>query len=103
MDGTHVINVHNDMINRNIYYKCEIVIEEAAKYSFLSDYYDRVMDVVLVSRDGYGNKIFHNKIMFDNTFDGYKKYKCEIRYKNKDFKYDHPIEKLFFITILLNA
>uniref|UniRef100_A0A0N5CGG2 Ig-like domain-containing protein n=1 Tax=Strongyloides papillosus TaxID=174720 RepID=A0A0N5CGG2_STREA len=98
-DYTNIINIHKDTLNKNTYYKCEIVIEEAAKYPFLSNYYDKVMDVVLVSRDDYGNKIFHDKIKFDDTYDGFKKYECEVRHKNDDFWYGYPSEILSFLTI----
>uniref|UniRef100_A0A0N5BM41 6-cysteine protein n=1 Tax=Strongyloides papillosus TaxID=174720 RepID=A0A0N5BM41_STREA len=102
-DGIQIMDVRENMLNKDIYYKCKIVIEEATRHPFLSNYYDQVMEVLLVSKDDDGNKIFHDKIKFDKTFDGFKKYECEIRYKNKDFKYDYPIEKLSFITIPSNA
>uniref|UniRef100_A0A0K0FPB8 6-cysteine protein n=1 Tax=Strongyloides venezuelensis TaxID=75913 RepID=A0A0K0FPB8_STRVS len=102
-DGIQIMDVRENMLNKDIYYKCKIVIEEVTRYPFLSNYYDQVMEVSLVSKDDDGNKFFHDKIKFDKSFNGFKKYECEIRYKNKDFKYDHPIEKLSFMAIPSNV
>uniref|UniRef100_A0A0N5B981 6-cysteine protein n=1 Tax=Strongyloides papillosus TaxID=174720 RepID=A0A0N5B981_STREA len=102
-DGIQIMDVRENMLNKDIYYKCKIVIEEATRHPFLSNYYDQIMEVLLVSKDDDGNKIFHDKIKFDKSFDGFKKYECEIRYKNKDFKYNHPIEKLSFLAIPSNV
>uniref|UniRef100_A0A0N5CGG0 6-cysteine protein n=1 Tax=Strongyloides papillosus TaxID=174720 RepID=A0A0N5CGG0_STREA len=56
-DGIQIMDVREDMLNKDIYYKCKIVIEEATRHPFLSNYYDQVMEVLLVSRDDDGNKI----------------------------------------------
>uniref|UniRef100_A0A0N5BDD0 Ig-like domain-containing protein n=1 Tax=Strongyloides papillosus TaxID=174720 RepID=A0A0N5BDD0_STREA len=101
-NGIQTLDVREDMLNKDIYYKCKIVIEEATQHPFLSNYYDQVMETLLVSEDDDGNQIFHNKINFDKSFDGFKKYECAIIYKNKDFEYGHSVEKLSFLTIPLN-
>uniref|UniRef100_A0A0K0FMU2 Ig-like domain-containing protein n=1 Tax=Strongyloides venezuelensis TaxID=75913 RepID=A0A0K0FMU2_STRVS len=94
-----ILNVHNDMLNKDNFFKCEIVIDEATTYPYLSKFYDREMEVFLISKDDLGNRITHNKIKFKNNLEGFKKYECEIRLKNSNFKYEYPIENLTFITM----
>uniref|UniRef100_A0A0N5BN51 Ig-like domain-containing protein n=1 Tax=Strongyloides papillosus TaxID=174720 RepID=A0A0N5BN51_STREA len=93
------LNVYDGMLNRDNFYRCEIVIDEATTFPYLSKFYDREMEVLLISKDDLGNKIIHNKINFKNNLEGFKKYECEIRLKNSNFKYEYPIENLTFVTI----
>uniref|UniRef100_A0A0K0EZP3 T9SS type A sorting domain-containing protein n=1 Tax=Strongyloides venezuelensis TaxID=75913 RepID=A0A0K0EZP3_STRVS len=105
LDGkrdVQILDVRENMLNKDIYYKCKIVIEEATRHPFLSNYYDQVMETLLVSKDDNGDIIFHDKIKFDNSFDGFKKYECAIIYKNKDFVYAYRVENLSFLTMPSN-
>uniref|UniRef100_A0A0K0FG53 6-cysteine protein n=1 Tax=Strongyloides venezuelensis TaxID=75913 RepID=A0A0K0FG53_STRVS len=99
---TDILNVSEDMLNKELNYKCKIFVEEASSHSFLSNYYDDVMEVSLVSKDEDGNKIFHDTIEFKDNFDGFKKYECEIRLKDNKFRYKYAIENLSFIPIPSN-
>uniref|UniRef100_A0A0K0F578 Fibronectin type-III domain-containing protein n=1 Tax=Strongyloides venezuelensis TaxID=75913 RepID=A0A0K0F578_STRVS len=99
----NILEVSKDMLNKELNYKCKIFVEEASNHSSLSNYYDDVMEVSLVSKDDDGNKIFHDTIVFKDNFDGFKKYECEIRLKDQNFKYKYAIKNLSFITIPLNT
>uniref|UniRef100_A0A0N5CGM1 6-cysteine protein n=1 Tax=Strongyloides papillosus TaxID=174720 RepID=A0A0N5CGM1_STREA len=99
---TKILDVTEDMLNKELNYKCKIFVEEASNHPFLSNYYDDVMEVSLVSKDDDGNTILHDTIMFKDNFDGFKKYECEIRLKDNNFKYKYATENLSFITIPSN-